>query len=107
MIEVGSWRRYDKLVVAVCPEGVQVARAMARDHASEAEVRARLARQMPLEEKARLADYRIDTSGTLEQTMEQTRMVWKELVCAHRMRREPSAPRDQEDKQADLGSSGR
>jgi dephospho-CoA kinase len=79
MIEVGSSNRYDKLVVAACPDELQVSRAMERDGATEPEVRARLARQMPLAEKVRLADYVIDTSGTKEQTLAQTRNVWKAL----------------------------
>lgn len=79
MVEVGSYQRYDKLIVAVCPEAVQIARAMARDGFTEAEVRARLSRQMPLDEKAKLADFRIDTSGTKEHTLAQTRTVWKQL----------------------------
>jgi dephospho-CoA kinase len=79
MIEVGSWKRYDKLIVAVCPEPVQIARAMARDGVTETEVRARLSRQMPLAEKAALADFRVDTSGTKEHTLVQTRTIWKRL----------------------------
>jgi dephospho-CoA kinase len=79
MIEVGTYRRYDKLIVAVCPQQVQIARAMARDGFTEAEVRARLSRQMPLAEKAKLADFRIDTSGAKEHTLAQTRTIWKQL----------------------------
>ena len=36
-------------------------------------------RQIPLEEKVRLADYVIDTSGTKEQTLEQVRKVYESL----------------------------
>jgi dephospho-CoA kinase len=79
MIEVGSWQRYDKLIVAVCPPEVQIARGIARDGFTEAEVRARLSRQMPLAEKAALADFRIDTSGTKEHTLAQTRTIWSQL----------------------------
>ena len=95
MIEVGAWHtngkpRYDKLVVAVCPEEMQIARAMERDHATEQEVRARMSRQMPLAEKAKLADYLIDTSGTKEQTVAGTCRVWKAL-CALDAERRPAA----------------
>ena len=79
MIEVGSYQRYDKLIVAVCPQEVQIERAMARDGFTETEVRARLSRQMPLAEKAALADYCIDTSGTKQHTLAQTRTIWKQL----------------------------
>ena len=40
------------------------------------EILARLSRQLPLEEKLRVADYVIDTSGTKEATLEQVRKVY-------------------------------
>lgn len=51
------------LVVVAVPEEIQVARAMARDGATEAQVRARLAAQLPLADKVALADYVIDNAG--------------------------------------------
>jgi dephospho-CoA kinase len=42
-------------------------------------VLARLERQMPLEEKKKRADYLIDTSGTREDTLRQTKIVWEDL----------------------------
>ena len=71
MVETGSYNRYDKLILAHCGQQQQVARAMARDGLSEAAVRDRLARQMPLADKKRYADYLIDTSGPREQTRAQ------------------------------------
>jgi len=58
------------VVVAVSPE-VQVERAMARDKATEAEARARIAAQFPLAEKVKAADYVIDNSGSREETLRQ------------------------------------
>lgn len=52
------------VVVVYAPEPLQVARAMARDASTEAEARARLAAQLPLEEKVRRADHVIDNSGS-------------------------------------------
>lgn len=43
------------------------------------EVQARLERQMPLEEKRQYADYVIDTSGSKEETLAQTREVYNSL----------------------------
>lgn len=80
MVEIGSYQRYDKLILAYCTEEQQIARAMARDGLSEAAVRDRLARQMPLAEKKRHADYLIDTSGTREQTNAQVRQVYQALA---------------------------
>ncbi len=79
LIETGSWRRFDKLILTVCPEPEQIRRAVARGGITESEARARLARQMPLENKVTYADFIIETSGTLDSTLAQTRAVWQKL----------------------------
>lgn len=68
LIESGGWRRYERLVVVVCDPGLQLARLMARDGLPEAEARARIEAQMPVDEKRAYADYLIDTSGSLAET---------------------------------------
>lgn len=79
LIEAGTYRRYDRIVVAVCAEEQQIERAMERDQLTREEVLDRLSRQMPLQEKLKYADYVIDTSGTKERTVEQTRSVYEAL----------------------------
>lgn len=79
LVETGSYRRFDRLIVVVCSQETQIQRAMKRDSATREEVMARLARQLPLEEKIRVADYVIDTSGTKEETLKQTRDVYNSL----------------------------
>jgi dephospho-CoA kinase len=79
LIETGSYRRFDRLILAVCGEADQIARGMRRDGISEQEARARIARQMPLEDKRRYANFIVDTSGTREDTLEQTRRVFGAL----------------------------
>jgi dephospho-CoA kinase len=79
LIENGSYKRFDKLIVVVCAPEQQVARAMHRDGCSEEEAHARLRRQMPVEEKRKYADFVIDTSGTKENTVEQTRSLYERL----------------------------
>jgi len=79
LIETGSYRRYHRIVLVTCREDQQVDRALRRDGASESDVRARLSRQMPLEEKRRYADFVIDTSGEKEETVRQTCAVFQEL----------------------------
>ena len=74
LIETGSYRRFQKLVLAVCSEEQQIERAMARDGMPREQVLERLRRQMPLEEKKKFADYLIDTSGTPDDTIKQ---VWR------------------------------
>lgn len=72
MVESGSFRRYHRLVVAHCPPAVQRERLMRRDRLSGEEAGRRIAAQEPLEKKMALADYLIDTGGTLERTRSRT-----------------------------------
>jgi dephospho-CoA kinase len=66
------------IVVAVSPE-VQLARAMARDGQGEEAARARIAAQLPLEEKLRVATHVIDNSGSLSETRAQVEQVWRAI----------------------------
>ncbi len=75
MIETGSYELYDRIVVASCSGELQRERLMARDGLSTEQAESRIAAQMPLEEKRLLADYIIDTSGTLQQTVERSDIV--------------------------------
>jgi dephospho-CoA kinase len=79
LIETGNYPRYDRIVLVTCREDQQVERAMRRPGASESDVRARLSRQMPLEEKRKYAHFVIDTSGEKEDTVRQTCAVYQVL----------------------------
>ena len=79
LIETGSYTRFDKLILVTCSEEQQVERALRRDKALESDIRARISRQMPLEEKLKYADFVIDTSGEKEDTLRQTRAVYDVL----------------------------
>ncbi len=79
LIETGGRERYDRIVLAVCPPEMQIARFIARDGGTEQQARARMARQMPLEEKIPFADYVIDTSGTKQETESRARVVYARL----------------------------
>ena len=79
LIETGSYRRFDKLIVVACDEELQVQRSIKRDCVSREEVLARLRHQMPLAEKRKFADFTIDTSGTKDETLRQTREVYESL----------------------------
>ncbi len=79
LIETGSYRRFDKIILVTCREEQQLERAMRRDGAVETDVRARLSRQMSLSEKRKFADFVIDTSGEKEDTLRQTRAVYEVL----------------------------
>src|SRR5436305_723274 len=55
LVETGRHRLLDGLVVVDAPEAERIARVVARDGVTPAEVRARIAAQLPLEQKRRVA----------------------------------------------------
>ena len=79
LIETGSYHRFDRIILVTCTGEQQVERAMRRDGAVLEDVRARLGRQMPLDEKRKYADFVIDTSGEKEDTVRQTWAVYDVL----------------------------
>jgi dephospho-CoA kinase len=79
LIETGSYRDFDRLIVAVCSAEQQVERAMSRGRLTREEVLDRMRRQMPLDEKVKYADIIIDTSGPKEHTLAQTRAAYESL----------------------------
>ena len=79
LIETGSYKRFDRMILVTCREEQQIERAMRRPGASHDDVLARIGRQMPLDEKRKYADFVIDTSGEKESTLRQTRAVFDAL----------------------------
>ena len=79
LIESGGLEGMDKMIVVTCPRDQQIARALERPGATETSVVARLEHQMPIGEKIARADYVIDTGGTKESTLRQTKIVFEEL----------------------------
>jgi dephospho-CoA kinase len=79
LIETGSYKRFDRMILVTCREEQQIERAMRRPAAGREDVVARISRQMPLAEKRKYADFVIDTSGEKEDTLRQTRAVFDAL----------------------------
>jgi len=79
LVENGTYRMMNALVVVTASEATQIERVRARDGLDEAEARARIAAQLPLAEKVRVADYVIENEGSLEQTRERTLEVHRAL----------------------------
>lgn len=80
MIETGSYRRYDALVVVFCPQEQQVKRLMQRDQLTRQEALRRVRSQMPVQHKRDFADFVIDSSGDRESALRQTREVYQKLM---------------------------
>lgn len=79
LVETGRYKSFDRLIVVTCTPEHQMERALQRGSYNKQEILARLSRQLPLEDKLRVADYTIDTSGSEEATLEQVRMVYGKL----------------------------
>lgn len=80
MIETGSYRRYDSIIVVYCHPAIQLQRLMARDHLSEAEAISRIESQMPVLKKIEYATYVVENSGKLEPVRDQVKQIFMELV---------------------------
>ena len=79
MIEVGTYKNYDKVIVVTCRPEVQKQRLRARTNLSDDQIEARIRSQMPMEEKVKVADYVIDNSGSLDASRAQVRDVYAAL----------------------------
>jgi dephospho-CoA kinase len=79
LVETDSYREFAKLIVVACTREQQIARALRRPGAKEADVLARLERQLPVQKKVEVADFTIDSGGTIEETLRQTKLVFEEL----------------------------
>jgi dephospho-CoA kinase len=80
LVETGQHLRFDRLVVVHCAPAEQLRRLMARDGIDEGAARARIAAQMPVEEKRRFAHLEVDATGTLEETDRAADAVAAELL---------------------------
>jgi dephospho-CoA kinase len=81
IVENGVADAFRPLIVCACSEEVQWARLRARDGASSEDALARIRAQKPLAEKVALADYVIDTNGSLQENARRTDEVLRS-ICA-------------------------
>jgi dephospho-CoA kinase len=88
LIEAGLLEWVDKVIVVFVDEKVEMERLMARNRLESDEARRRIASQMPLSAKVKLADYIIDNGGGLDATRAQVDRVWEDILNhaeAHRI----------------------
>ena len=79
VFETGHNHDFDEVIVAACDAVEQVRRVVARDGLSEAEARARLAAQWPIEEKVKRASRVIWTDRGFAETDRQVEDVYEML----------------------------
>jgi dephospho-CoA kinase len=78
LIEMGAHRDCDVVVVVSTEPDTQVARSVARGM-READVRARIASQLSLPERAGHADVLLDNEGSLEELEAEVDVLWRQL----------------------------
>jgi dephospho-CoA kinase len=71
---------FEGVMLVWVPAEVQLRRLVARDGIAEAEARARIAAQMPIDGKRALATWVVDNSGPLDATQRQVDQWWRENV---------------------------
>lgn len=74
----GAKLPFDLIAVVWAPPAVQLERVMARDDLPRDQAQARIDAQMPIDEKARMADVRIDNAGAWDATDRQVRKLYRE-----------------------------
>jgi dephospho-CoA kinase len=99
VFEVEKWgtapgwvQRFDKLILVVVPDEVKIARFVSRMMANDGrdsrrdalaqDARARMAMQIPDQEKAGRCEYVIDNSGSIEETRRRVEEIYRELAQA-------------------------
>ena len=87
LVETGSYRDYDLLLVVWCEPEQQLERALARGVPAE-RARRILEAQLPLADKVALADVAVDNRGDIEALVGEVERRWAEVVdrCAGRRR---------------------
>lgn len=81
LIETSAAKGMDRVVVVIADSDTELRRLVARDGFSEEDARRRMASQMPLSEKVKVADYVIDNSGTRAETERRVREVHRALLA--------------------------
>src|SRR5262245_3369833 len=80
LIEMGTHRDCDVVVVVSASPETQVSRSVARGMEEE-DVRARLDAQLPLDQRARTADVLLDNEGTREELEAEVDVLWHDLAA--------------------------
>jgi len=79
IVEVGTYKNYDKVIVVTCSPKIQRERLRERSGLTPQQIETRIASQMPLEEKIKVADFVIDNSGDIGKTRQQVEEVYRQL----------------------------
>jgi dephospho-CoA kinase len=90
MIESGNYRNMDTVVVVATDEETQIRRLVARDGIGREDALRKVRSQMPIAEKASLADHVIDNGGDRAATEAAVERIWHDLLAMARARATPA-----------------
>lgn len=79
LVETGAYLDFSRLLIVHCPVETQIERLAARDGLSREQALARIRAQAPIEKKLELADYTVDTEGTLDETLRRAHDVYAKI----------------------------
>ena len=72
---------FKTVVLVYAPEDIQVRRLVELRGMSEAQARARIAAQMPIEDKRRMATHVIENTGSMDDLQAQVERLWVEITA--------------------------
>lgn len=72
IVEMGHTKKYSPLIVVACPQEMQIKRLMSRNSLTYEQAIDRISSQVSTEEKIKLADYVIDSSLDITDSINQT-----------------------------------
>ncbi|GAB6071759.1 dephospho-CoA kinase [Venenivibrio stagnispumantis] len=79
MIETGSYKHYDKIIVVYAPKEIQLKRCLKKGLTEEEAIK-RINAQMDIEEKIKYADYIIENTKDLEYLQKQVKDVYQKIL---------------------------
>jgi dephospho-CoA kinase len=80
LVEAGSHKYLDKLIVITAPLTVRLKRVVERDKVDSTDVMARMKNQLPEEDKVKLADFVIANDSDTEHLRQQVQKIHQQLV---------------------------
>ena len=80
LVETGSYKALDKLIVVTAPLANRISRVTERDQTNEAEIKARISNQLPESEKVKLADFVVKNNSDLLALKEQVLKIHEQLL---------------------------
>lgn len=79
LVEAGTYSQFDSVIIVTCEPEIQLRRLMERDGISREKAQARIASQMPLEEKEAFADHLIHNNGSSRELIRSVEEVYARL----------------------------